>query len=116
MNTLFVIIGFTVGAVIAYLFAERRGHAKIAALSAQTAAAEQRAADLVSRIDQQAGETQQLREKLGQSERSTAGLTAQLAAAQQNILEQRKLLDDAHAQLRESFASVSAEALAKNNE
>jgi len=116
MNALVAIVAFAVGAIIAYLFAERRGHAKIATLNAQSAAAEQHAADLVLRIDQHVGETQQLREKLGQSERSTAGLTAQLGAAQQNILEQRKLLDDAHAQLRESFASVSAEALAKNNE
>src|SRR5262249_48869134 len=61
-------------------------------------------------------ETQQLRDKLAQAEKSTATLAAQLAAAQQNILEQRKLLDDAHAQLKASFASVSAEALAKNNE
>ena len=44
------------------------------------------------------------------------GMSARLAAAQENVAEQRQLLDRAHEQLRQSFASVSAEALAKNNE
>ena len=43
-------------------------------------------------------------------------MSARLAAAQENVAEQRQLLDRAHEQLRQSFASVSAEALAKNNE
>ena len=42
--------------------------------------------------------------------------SSSLAAAQQNLAEQRQLLDQAHAELRQAFASVSAEALAKNNE
>src|SRR5688572_10394888 len=43
-------------------------------------------------------------------------MSARLAATQENVAEQRHLLDRAHEQLRQSFASVSAEALAKNNE
>jgi DNA recombination protein RmuC len=43
-------------------------------------------------------------------------MSARLAAAQENVAEQRQLLDRAHEQLSQSFASVSAEALAKNNE
>jgi DNA recombination protein RmuC len=43
-------------------------------------------------------------------------MSARLAAAQENVAEQRQLLDRAHEQFRQSFASVSAEALAKNNE
>jgi DNA recombination protein RmuC len=42
--------------------------------------------------------------------------SASLAAAQQNVAEQRKLLDQAQLQLRHTFATVSADALAKNNE
>ena len=42
--------------------------------------------------------------------------SASLAAAQQNVTEQRTLLDHAQSQLRQAFASVSADALAKNNE
>ncbi|MEA2709838.1 MAG: recombination protein RmuC [Phycisphaerales bacterium] len=43
-------------------------------------------------------------------------MSARLAGAQENVAEQRQLLERAHEQLRQSFASVSAEALAKNNE
>src|SRR5437016_7112095 len=50
------------------------------------------------------------------AERKCAALTAQLAAAQQNIAEQRRLLEDAQQQLKQAFATVSADALAKNNE
>lgn len=44
------------------------------------------------------------------------GMSARLAAAQENVAEQRQLLERAHEQLAQSFATVSAEALAKNNE
>jgi DNA recombination protein RmuC len=37
-------------------------------------------------------------------------------AAQQQLTEQRRLLDDAEAKLRDTFASLSSEALQKNNE
>ena len=40
----------------------------------------------------------------------------ELRGAQQNIAEQRELLRDAQAKLRDAFANISAEALAKNNE
>jgi DNA recombination protein RmuC len=43
-------------------------------------------------------------------------MSARLAAAQENVAEQRQLLERAHEQLAQSFATVSAEALAKNNE
>jgi DNA recombination protein RmuC len=50
------------------------------------------------------------------ADRSAAVMKERLAAAQENLAEQRKLLDDANAQLGQAFASVSAEALAKNSE
>src|ERR1041385_6930114 len=50
------------------------------------------------------------------ADRACAALRARLAAAQDGLVEQRRLLDDAQAQLRQAFASVSAEALARNNE
>src|SRR5205814_626559 len=50
------------------------------------------------------------------AERRCAALTVQLSAAEQNLAAQRRLLDEAHGQLKQAFASVSAEALAKNNE
>src|SRR5947208_10052886 len=50
------------------------------------------------------------------ADRRAAALSAQLAAAQQNLVEQRQLLDHSRNELAQAFASVSAEALAKNNE
>ena len=50
------------------------------------------------------------------ADRVCTALRARLAAAQEGLVEQRSLLDDAQARLRQAFASVSAEALAKNNE
>jgi DNA recombination protein RmuC len=61
-------------------------------------------------------ELELVRGKLSESEQSVAALRERLVSAQQNLIEQRKLLDDAHDQLRKSFAQVSADALAKNNE
>ena len=68
------------------------------------------------RLDREAQQTQSLRQLVSAAEKDAAALTAQLKAAQDNLVEQRKLLDDAQAQLRTAFASVSQEALAKNNE
>ena len=50
------------------------------------------------------------------AEKQQATLAAQLQSAQANLAEQKKLLDDAQAQLTQAFASVSSEALAKNTE
>lgn len=107
-----LLTGLLVGAVIAYLYAERRGQGVKTAL----ATAEQRNLDLSSRLEAESAATGELRERLSEAEKSAATLAAQLCSAQQNLTEQRKLLDDAHAQLKQAFASVSAEALAKNNE
>ena len=42
------------------------------------------------------------------ADRTCAALRARLAAAQEGLIEQRRLLDDAQAQLGAAFASVSA--------
>ena len=105
MEIIYGIVGLIAGAVIAYLIAERRG---------RTANIELRAA--VAGSERQAAEIPELRTRLSEAERSAATLAAQLESTKQNLLEQRRLLDDAQTQLRTAFASVSAEALAKNNE
>jgi DNA recombination protein RmuC len=105
MEIIYGIVGLIAGAVIAYLIAERRG---------RTATIELRAA--VAGSERQAAEIPELRSRLSEAERSAATLAAQLESTKQNLLEQRRLLDDAQTQLRTAFASVSAEALAKNNE
>ncbi|WP_428937636.1 DNA recombination protein RmuC [Fontivita pretiosa] len=75
------ILGFGLGAVVAYLLAERRCRGLIADLQRQCAV---------------------LEEKLG--------------AREQELLRQQALLDTAEARLREAFASLSSDALQRNNE
>ena len=104
------------GGAVGYLLAERRMRGQGDGVRGALAAAEQRCADLSQRLQTESAATETLRQQVSAADRSAAALSAQLAAAQQNIAEQRKLLDDAHAQLKQAFASVSAEALAKNNE
>ncbi len=58
----------------------------------------------------------QLRQQLADAEHNSLTSSAQLEAAKQGLIDQRRLLDDANQQLRSAFASVSVEALAKNNE
>src|SRR5688500_15852334 len=116
MEYLFGILGAAAGAVIGYLLAERRCRGQYGAAEAAAAAAERRCSDLSARLEKEAQQTESLRQLVSSAQNDAARLTAQLQAAQDNIAEQRKLLDDAHAQLKQSFAAVSAEALAKNNE
>jgi DNA recombination protein RmuC len=80
------------------------------------AVAEQRLADLAPQLLAEKTQTQSLRDSLAQSEQNLATLRAQFAGAQQNLLEQKNLLQTAQEQLRHAFASASAEALARNNE
>jgi DNA recombination protein RmuC len=116
MEYVLAIVALLLGGLIAYLYAERRSRAVAGEERAALAAAEQRSAGLTLQLNEKTAEIATLRKMLSDSDKSAAALAAQLDSARQNLLEQRKLLDDANSQLRESFATVSAEALAKNNE
>jgi len=116
LEGIIAIVSVVVGGVVGYLLAERRLRGHHVAAEAAAAAGEQRCADLSARLDREAQQTESLRQLVSAAEKDAAGLTAQLKSAQDNIAEQKKLLDDAHDQLRTAFASVSQEALAKNNE
>src|SRR5688500_5002324 len=116
MEYLFAVLGVIAGGVIGYLLAERRCRAHYGAAEAAAAAAEQRCSDFSARLEKEAQQTESLRQLVSAAQTDAATLAAQLQAAQDNIAEQKKLLDDAHARLSQAFASVSAEALAKNNE
>ena len=111
-----VVAAAGLAAAVGYLLGERRGRGAGDDLKMMLAAAQQRCADLSQRAARDAEQTEALRAKWAESDRAAAALNAKLAAAQQNLAEQRTLLDDAHEKLRQSFARVSAEALAKNNE
>jgi DNA recombination protein RmuC len=108
--------GGAAGFVIGYLIAERRARAIAGGLQSAAAASEQKSIGLAGQLTQQQGEISALRVQFSESEKSQAALSAQLVSAQQNIAEQKKLLDDANTQLTQAFAAVSQEALQKNNE
>ncbi len=116
LEVVIAVVSVVVGGGVGYLFAERRWRGQHGAAEAAAAAGEQRCVDLSGRLEKEAQQTESLRQLVSTAEKDAAGLSAQLASAQDNIAEQKKLLDDAYNQLRSAFASVSAEALAKNNE
>jgi DNA recombination protein RmuC len=107
-----LVCGAAVGGIATYVYVARR-----AAESQMTAAlAGQRCADLGGQLDEEKRSADSLRGELSAVQQRTASLAAELRAAQQNLVEQKRLLDDAQSKFRDAFASVSAEALAKNNE
>jgi DNA recombination protein RmuC len=81
MEWILGILGFAVGAVLAYFWAERR-----------------------------------CRGNLADAQRALAVAEEKLSARNEQIVQQQSLLNTAEAKLREAFASLSADALAKNNE
>jgi DNA recombination protein RmuC len=107
-----LILGLAIGICIAYLYLLRR----TTTLHTAAELAQQRAADLTTQLESERQTSATLRTDLSASQQRTATLSADLRSTQQNLLDQKKLLEDAHAKLRDAFASVSAEALAKNNE
>lgn len=104
-----IILGLAVGAWLGILCGSRRQKIDLAV-------SQQRQTDLLQQLDSEKAQTLGLRDSLAESDRNLAGLRAQFVAAQQNLLEQRNLLEDAQRQLRQAFASASAEALTRNNE
>jgi DNA recombination protein RmuC len=111
-----LIVGAVIGAVGAYLLLARKAQALITDLHTTSALAEQRTQDLSQQLAAEKSQTVALRGTLGTAQSDLATARAQLDSAQQNMQQQRNLLEQAHLRLREAFAGVSAEALAKNNE
>ncbi len=104
-----LLAGVVAGSLMGIMLASRRRQLALAL-------SEQRQSDLTQQLSAEKGQTQSLRDTLAQSERDLAAARTQFAAAQQNLLEQRNLLGHAQEQLRQAFASASAEVLARNNE
>lgn len=124
--------GAALGGAVAYLLAERRSRAKVGELQLAAALSEQKATGYVAEIEKQKSEhvarlaevqglieeekraAELLRGQLLVAEKNYATTSAQLKASQDNISEQKRLLDEANKKLTESFAVVSQDALAKN--
>ncbi|MDP9173585.1 MAG: DNA recombination protein RmuC [Planctomycetota bacterium] len=111
-----LLAGLAIGAVAMGLVGGREFRQQIADLQTTTALADQRQGDLAQQLSAEKIQTQTLRDSLSASQRDLASACAQFDGARQNLLEQRKLLDEAQSQMRNAFASASSEALARNNE
>ncbi|HSU69578.1 MAG TPA: hypothetical protein VLJ39_22025, partial [Tepidisphaeraceae bacterium] len=111
-----LLVGAGLGSAFVYLMCDRTSRASRGQLETGLALAEQRAADAARQLAAERQQTESLRAQIAQTQQEAAALAAQLRSAEQNLVEQRRLLDDAQSKLRDAFANVSAEALAKNNE
>jgi DNA recombination protein RmuC len=109
-------IGAAGGAGMGWLLTARKAQKLQADLQTSAALANQRQSDLTQQLAGEKSQTQSLRDSLCESQRDLAAARTQFAAAQCNLLEQRKLLEDAQQQLRQAFASASAEVMSRNNE
>lgn len=110
------IVAVILGILGGFLFAERRGRRLAANLQTTAALAEQRNSDLAGQLSSEKNLSLNLRDQLTQAQTNATSLEAQLNAERQKLLEQRKVLDEAQVALRDTFASLSADALARNNE
>jgi DNA recombination protein RmuC len=109
-------VGGLIGGAVGYLLADRRSRSDSGALRAAEAAASQRASGLAEQVVHERSQGEALRAQVLTLEKEGAARQAQLRSAEQSIIEQKKLLDDAHERLREAFTTVSADVLKKNNE
>lgn len=111
-----IVIGLTVGAVVGVLWNDRKARASVGDQQAALAVAQQQAAEANRQLATERQATESLRQESLESQKQQAALRAQLESAEKHFAEQRKTLQEAEEKLRESFASLSASALSKNNE
>jgi DNA recombination protein RmuC len=125
--------GALAGAVATYVWVDRRCRASAQALATAGAVAEQKILSLTTDLDAARSELRtreaafradlDAQRALTDAERRTAAaagadaaaLRAQLAASDENLRQQKALLDEANARLTAAFAAVSREALEKSN-
>lgn len=119
MEAVWILLGLLLGgggaAVIATLVVERRSKAALAAAQTELAVANERAAEAHRRLVETAKDAETHRQHLSALQQERAALLAQLNAEKENVAQQRDLLTEARARLRESFAEVSGEALRNNS-
>jgi DNA recombination protein RmuC len=105
-------IGLGIGLLLGWLIARARASADRARLAER----DQRIAGLEAERDQARGEVAALRDQLAELRTQQARLTAQAEGERAAADEKIGLLRAAEQQLREAFASLSADALRRNNQ
>ncbi|MEM8874135.1 MAG: DNA recombination protein RmuC [Planctomycetota bacterium] len=109
MEWLMGILGLLVGGIIGSL-------AAVAKFRTATAVAAQRADAATEDAKTKAADVEQWRDLAKDADTRAARLEEQLAAEKQNLDQQRKLLTDAEAKLKETFAGMAERSLGTSNE
>ena len=114
--------GLLLGALLGYLIAAMRcsqgasaQQARAMELSAQLDAARQSVAERDARLERDRSEAEALRQQANDAQVLAGRLEAQLEKETEHFAEQKRLLSEAEARLKDAFAGVSQEALARNN-
>lgn len=103
MEWIIGIIALAIGSLIGFLFADRKG-----------AVARQRAQDLSNQLDAAVSESTRHRDQLMKAGNEQSSLQARLEASEKNLVDQRTMLEDAQAKLKDAFAELSRAALENN--
>lgn len=110
------VASLVVGGGFAYLLSERRTRGRLSDLERSLAVTGQQHADAAHQLAMEKSLSENLRAQLSATDRQLVAMTTELRATEQNLAAQRESLKEAEVKLRDAFANVSAEALAKNNE
>jgi len=108
----FVAVVLALCAVIVYM----RLRAGLGALEGDLKVARSEARGVQERCRLKDEETALIRDQLSAAREQRAALTAELAAKQDNLIEQRRLLEDARKELSDVFGALSANALKNSTE
>ncbi len=121
MTTLSILIaaiallaGLIVGWLIAQARASRTYETQLRQLDSAKAAAESSASEVRKQYEALRTEVSQARERIGQESNLRAAAEASLAKTEENLKEQRTLLDGAQTRLSDAFRSLAGEALTES--
>jgi DNA recombination protein RmuC len=113
-----LLVGVLLGGALGWAAARVRSETTLRdareALHARLAAAESRADELTKQLTQHDLETSDVRGALDAERAARTQAETRLEAAQQSMVAQRALLDDARTQLAQTFKALSADALREN--
>jgi len=122
MNSAVIVVALVAalaGAVIGWLAAVARTRAAVDArlqeLTGGRAAAESAAGELRRQVDGLRGELAQSQQQLQREQAARASAETAHAKAQENLVEQKRLFEEARAKLVETFQAAASQVLAENN-
>jgi DNA recombination protein RmuC len=117
---LFILLGVFLGGLAGWSLGSARARVSlakhVAEIEGRASAAEALRDELGRQIERCHQETAEIRLSLESERRARTEAQARLEAAQQNLQEQKRLLEDATVKLTDTFKALSGEALKSNNQ